>query len=147
MKIKKYAKILVIAIAICYILAVIVSSMMIRQMTQITYNATAFGTTIREDIIDFKGNTAQRNYYDFYGEPTKQKENQISMAKEFKIKTICAVSLFPLWREYYLNPFIMDGDQYSIIRSYGDEQRIIYGSNAYPFTYPLVLYAIDNAFE
>ena len=146
-KLKKYIRCAIFVAIGCYILAVIISIAMMSQMTQITYNATAYGTTLREDIVDFKTNIAQRNYYDFYGKPTDHKENLISPAKEFGIKCVCSFSLLPLWRKNYFNPFIMDGDQYNIARSYKESENVIYGSNAYPLTYWFVLQAIDNAFK
>lgn len=146
-KLKKYIRFSLFVAIGCYIFAVIISIVIMSQMTQITYNATAYGTTLREDIIDFKTNTARRNYYDFYGNQTGHKENLISPAKEFGIKCVCSISLFPLWRKNYFNPFIMDGDQYNIARSYEERESVIYGSNAYPLTYWFVLQAIDNAFK
>jgi len=58
-KLKKYIRCAIFVAIGCYILAVIISIAMMSQMTQITYNATAYGTTLREDIVDFK--TRQRD--------------------------------------------------------------------------------------
>ncbi len=146
-KLKRYIRYVIIMAIGCYILAVIISIAMMSQMTKITYNATAYGTTLREDILDFKTNTAQRNYYDFYGNSTDHKENLISSAREFRIKSVCSFSLLPLWRKNYYNPLIMDGDHYNIARSYKESESVIYGSNAYPLTYWFVLQAIDNDFK
>ncbi|WFA07808.1 hypothetical protein [Tissierella sp. Yu-01] len=146
-KFKKYFRYAILMAIGCYILAVTISIAMMSKMTKITYNATAYGTTLIEDIVDFKTNTAQRNYYDFDGNPTDHKENLISPIKEFGIKSVCSFSLFPLWRKNYFNPFIMDGDQYNIARSYKENENVIYGSNAYPLTYWFVLWAIENAFK
>ena len=144
---KKIIKILISIVFVCYIALVIISSVMLSQITQITYRASAFGTVIREDIIDFKENAAWRNYYDFNKTPVQQKENKIDAEKASEIKFICAVSLFPLWRESYHNPSILDGDQYVIIRTYDNEESATYGSNAYPLTYAFVLSAINSVFE
>ncbi|WMJ77528.1 MULTISPECIES: hypothetical protein [unclassified Sedimentibacter] len=146
-KLKKYIRSAIFVVIGCYISAVIISSAMMSQMTQITYNATAYGTTLREDIVDFKTNTVQRNYYDYYGNPTGHKENLINPTKEFGIKCVCSFSLLPLWRKNYFNLLIMDGDQYNIVRSYKESENVIYGSNAYPLTYWFVLQAIDNTLK
>ena len=143
--IDKYSRYMIIAVVSSYIVAVIVSSIMMCQMTQITYNATAYGITIRKDIIDFDASKSQRNYYDYYGELTNHDENTLDTAKKFKIKLICSLSLFPLWQESYNNPSIMDGDCYNIIQSYEKDASTIYGSNAYPLTYQLVMMVFENA--
>ena len=147
MRIKFLAKIsryLIITVIGCYVLSVIISAFMMSQMIQITDNATAYGVTIREDVIDFKEKIASRNYYDFNGELRKNEETAISTAELIKIKLVCSVSLFPIWQEYYYNPGIMDGDQYSIHRVYEKNESAIYGSNAYPVTYPFVFYVINK---
>ena len=54
---------------------------------------------------------------------------------------------FPLWRERYYNPNVMDGDQYSMVRSYEKVESVIYGGNAYPITYIFVFNAINNVFD
>lgn len=146
-KLKRYFRYAILIVIGCYILAVTISIAMMSQMTKITYNTTAYGTTLSEYIVDFKANTAQRNYYDFDSNPRDYKENVISPIKEFGIKTVCSFSLFPLWRKNYFNPLIMDGDKYNIVRSYKERENVIYGSNAYPLTYWFVLWAIGNAFK
>ena len=134
-----------IAIAGGYIIAVIISAIMMSQMTQITYNATAYGAVIREDTINFEANTAQRIYYDFDGELRGHEDSQIGAADIFKIKSVCSLSLFPLWQKIYYNPYIMDGDQYNIVRAYNNSESVVFGSNAYPLTYRLVMMVIENA--
>ncbi|MDR7856326.1 hypothetical protein [Tissierella sp.] len=146
-KLKRYFRYAILMAIGCYILAVTISIAMMSQMTKITYNATAWGRTLTEYIVDFKTNTAQVNYYDFDGNPWDHKENIISPIKEFRIKSVCSFSLFPLWRKNYENPFIMDGDQYNIVRSYKERENVIDGSSAYPLTYWFVLWAIHNAFK
>lgn len=146
-KFKKYIRYFIIVVFGNYILAVIISAVMMSQMTQITYKTTTFGITIEENILNFKANTAQRNYYDYNRELINHEENSIDKLNNFNIKLICSLSLFPLWRKNYDNPSIMDGDQYTIIRSYENGESIIYGSNAYPLTYAFVLSAINSAFR
>jgi len=130
-----------------YILALVLSAIMMSQMTQISYHATAYGVTFREDIIDFETNAAKRNYYDFDGNPREETETSISNSEKLKIKAICSFSLFPLWQEYYVNPNVEDGDQYHMVRSYEKGESVIYGSNAYPITYVFVFDAINNVFD
>jgi len=144
----KFSRYLIITVVGSYILTLILSAIMMSQMTQITYHATDHGVTIREDIIDFDTtNAAKRNYYDYYGNPQEKIETSISNSEKFKIKVICSFSLFPLWHEYYDNPNVMDGDQYHIVRSYEKGESVIYGGNAYPITYILVFNAINNVFD
>ena len=145
--INKYGRYLIIAVIGIYIVATIASGVMMSQMTQITYNATAYGTTLRKDIIDFDANKSQRNYYHYDGELREQKENTLSTAEQLKIKVIFSFSLFPLWQKHYYNPSIMDGDYYNIIRSYKNDESTINGSNAYPLTYRFFMKAIKNAVE
>ena len=145
--INKYGRYLIIAVIGIYIIATIASGIMMSQMTQITYNATAYGTTLRKDIIDFNTNKSQRNYYHYDGELREQKEKTIGTEEQLKIKVICSLSLFPLWQKHYYNPSIMDGDYYNIIRSYKNDESTVYGSNSYPLTYRFVMRAIKNTME
>ena len=145
--VEKYGKILGIAIIGSYFLAIIVSAIMMIQMTQIKYNTSRWMHIIREDIIDFKTNTAQRSYYDYNRELTKHEENTIGAEKKLEIKLVCVFSLFPIWHKNYIDPSIMDGEQYSIIRTYGNSESVVNGSNAYPLTYQLVMMTIDNALK
>ena len=143
----KVGRYLLIIVLGSYIVAVIVSAVMMAQMKQITYNSTAYGVTIKEVKIDFAASTAMRNYYDFYGEHKEQKENPINGLKKIQIKAACTFSLFPIWQEYYHNPWVMDGDYYNIVRGYESGESVFYGSNAYPLTYWFVYGAIHNAIE
>ena len=127
---------LLFAVVGSYIVAVIVSAIMMSQMTQITYSASAFGRTIREDVIDFKANTALRKYWDFNGKLERQEEYSIDTTKKISSNLKCVFSLFPLWGDYH-NSYILDGGQYSITRSYGKCESIVSGSNAYPLTLKL----------
>ena len=136
-----------IAVLGIYVVAVIVSAVLMAQMKQITYTSNAWGKIIMEAKIDFTESRATRIYNDIYGELREQKENPISDAKKTQIKAICSFSLFPIWRKNYNNPRIMDGDQYSIVRRYENSESVIYGSNAYPLTYRFVYKAIYNAIE
>lgn len=138
---RKIGQYLIRAVIGSYIIAVIVSAIMIMRMNQITYGSTAYGVTIEEVIIDFASSTASNNHYDYYGELTDFKELPISSSKIIQIKTVCAISLFPIWQVYYDNPWISDGDKYVIKRSYESGESTIYGSNAYPLTY-LLFYRI-----
>ena len=143
--INKYGRYLIIAVIGSYIVATMASGIMMSQMTHITYNATAYGTTIREDIIDFNAGKSQQNYYQYDGELREHTDRIIGTTEQFKIRVICSLSLFPLWQKHYYNPSIMDGDYYNIIRSYKNDENTIYGSNAYPLTYRFVMRAIKNA--
>ncbi|MDR1588617.1 MAG: hypothetical protein LBS51_00285 [Oscillospiraceae bacterium] len=143
----KVGRYLLIAVLGSYVVAVIISAVMMAQMKQITYNSTAYGVTIKEVKIDFLSSTAIRNYYDFYGEQSEHKENAISNAKIMQIKTVCTISLLPIWQRDYHNPWVMDGDQYNIVCGYKNGERSFYGSNAYPLPYWLVYGVIHNAIE
>ena len=143
----RFTRYLIISIAGSYIVSLILSAIMMSQMTQIAYHVTDFGVTLREDVIDFDTNAARRNYYDYYGNSQETTEREISNTEKFKIKVICVFSLFPLWREYYANPNVMDGDQYHIVRSYKNGESVVYGGNAYPITYIFVYSAISSAFD
>ncbi|MCL2462087.1 MAG: hypothetical protein FWF44_05425 [Defluviitaleaceae bacterium] len=149
-KIKKFLKffrVFIYAIIGLYTLAVIISAILMSQIQQITYNALAFGVTIRTNIVDFQTNIAQQDINNFDGELKEHKENSISEERSFKIKTICALSLLPLWLKNYHNPFVLDGDYYNIVRSYKNSSIVTYGSNAYPLGYDFVLNAILGAIE
>lgn len=140
---EKYSRFLMIAIMGSYIIAVLASAIMMIQMTQITYHDTAWGTTLREDRIDFRANTYELTYYDLHGEMRSHYENSISIVKKLNTKLICSLSLFPLWRKNYYNPGVMDGHHYNIVRAYGNSKSEVYGSNAYPLTYSFVMKAIE----
>ena len=142
---QRFVVIAAISITIVYAVAVIVSTVMVNQMTEITYRATAYGVTIREDVVSFEMNSSQRSYYGFDGEIKSTEESAIDIAEKRKIRLICSFSLFPLWQKSYYNPYVMDGDQYIIERTYGDNSSLIHGGNAYPLTYRLVMWAIENA--
>ena len=130
-----------VSIAGGYIIAFAISAVMMSQMTQITYKLIAYGEAVREDVVDFGVNTVQRNHkYSL----DKNATSEISTAEIFKIKSICSLSLFPLWQKHYYNPFIMDGDQYTIIRAYRDSESVVSGYNAYPLAYRLVMMVIEN---
>jgi len=143
----KTGRYMLIAILGSYIVAVIISAVMMAQMKQITYNSTEYGAAIKELRIDFGSNTATRIYYDFYGEPREIKENPISNSKKVQIKTVCTFSVFPIWQKYYNNPWVMDGDYYNIVRGYENSESVFYGSNAYPLTYWFVYEVIHNAID
>ena len=143
--IDKFGRYLIIAVIGSYIVATIASGIMMSQMAQITYNATAYGTTIRQDIIDFNAGKSQQNYYHYDGELREHTEKITGTTEQLKIKVICSISLFPLWQKHYHNPSIMDGDYYNIIRGYQNHESIVNGSNAYPLTYKPVMRAIKNA--
>ena len=143
----KTGRYLLIAILGSYIVAVIVSAVLMAQMKQIIYNSTAYGVTIKELRIDFTSNMATRVYYDFYGEQRELKENPISKAREIQIKAVCTISLFPIWQKYYHNPWVMDGDYYNIVRGYENNESVFYGRNAYPLTYWFVYGVIHNTID
>jgi len=143
----KAGRYLLIAILGSYIVAVLISAVMMTKMKQITYNSTAYGVTIKQLRIDFASNTATRIYNDFYGEQREHKENPISNSKKMQIKAVCTVSLLPIWQKYYHNPWVMDGDYYNIVRGYENSERVFYGSNAYPLTYWFVYKAIHNTID
>jgi len=150
-RIKSLSKVLwllIIAAAIAYVTAAIVSWVKMSEMRKITYQATAFGFVIRKDTVDFENNTAERIYFGWngeLGEPYEQNKNSFDESEEFRIKLVFSLSLFPLWREEYVDWDVFDGDQYSIIRSYEDSESVVSGSNAYPLTYRFVMSAIENA--
>ncbi|MGL5435616.1 MAG: hypothetical protein ACRDBO_09515 [Lachnospiraceae bacterium] len=143
----KIGRYLIRAVIGSYIIAVIVSAIMITQMNQITYSSTAYGVTIKEVSIDFASNTATRSYYDYYGELVDFTENPISSSKKMQIKTVCAISLIPIWQEYYHNPWVLDGDNYYITKGYESSESVFYGSNAYPLTHWFVYWIIHGAIE
>lgn len=143
----RLSRCLIIVVIGSYIVTMVGSAIMMGRMTQITYNATAFGATIREDIIDFDANITKRSCFDFVGNLTVNQETTMSKPEEMVIKVVCSVSLFPLWHESYENPYIMDGDQYNIVRHCDNGSSVVYGSNAYPLTYRLVMMAIERAIE
>ena len=139
---EKYGRYFTIAVVGSYVLAVIVSGIMMSQMIKMTYNPIYFFSE-REDVINFKENTVQQNYY-HYGELEDHKEKALGTAEKIKIKVICSFTLFPLWRRSYNNPYICDGDQYLIVRKYENGESVTYGSNAYPLTYWLVMTAFKD---
>lgn len=130
-----------------YILVVIISAVMMSKMTRITYNAIAYGTTIKTIVVDFAENTAQKTTSDFYGKQMTNQKNSIKALEEIHIKAMCSLALLPLWRKTYDNPWVVCGDHYNIIRSYGNNESPVYGSNAYPLTYWLIMRTINGAVE
>lgn len=127
-----------------YLIAVIASAVFMSRMTSLTYNATDFGVTLAEYQIDFEANTAERNYYNnTLSEHTKC---FLTANQERKLKIIAAFFLIPLWKSNYNNINIYDGDQWNLVKRYGNTKQITFGSNAHPFTYHFVLAAIQDVF-
>ena len=143
---KKRVSYFIFGIVGVYILAVGISAVMMSQTTQITYDAHGEGLKLRTIVIDFKENTAQNIYYNLYdvnlGLPLEIKEYPINTSTKLQIKTVCSFSLFPLWRKNYYNYRILDGDEYYITITYGNNERVIYGANSYPLTYRPVMWII-----
>lgn len=146
---EKYSRYLMITVVGSYIVAAIASVIMMNQMTQVIYNSTEYGSIWKQISIDFENNTAWQIIYEFNGdgEIKEHRENPLSDAAKMKIKAVCAFSLFPLWQKSFDNPWVMDGDQYNIVRNYKNGNSVIYGSNAYPLTYWLVYRVIYNSIE
>ena len=144
---KKIAKYIALAIASIYLLLLIISGVFMASMMSVTYESSFIGVTVEHYKIDFKANTTDRSYYNVDGTPRAYYSNELTAGQEIKLKTICIVSLMPLWRRNYNNPFIMDGDQWDVIRNYGKFKHETYGSNAYPLTYRWVLWAIADTMK
>lgn len=144
---KTLFKRILIFFSISYVLALILSLVLVIRMSSIIYESTAFGLVLEEYKLDFISNKSEYNNFDFDGIQVKHEEINLSSLQEFKFKTLFAISLVPLWKKSYDNPFIMDGDQWNMTRSYSNEKKdITYGSNAYPVTYSFVLRVIKGLF-
>ncbi len=144
---KTLFKRILIFFSISYVLALILSLALVNGMSSIIYESTAFGLVLEEYKLDFISNKAEYNSFDFDGIQVEHEEINLSSSQEFKFKTLFAISLVPLWKESYDNPFIMDGDEWIMTRAYSNEEKdITYGSNAYPVMYPFVLHAIKGLF-
>ncbi len=63
------------------------------------------------------------------------------------LQKICAATCMPLWRSSYINLSVADGDQWGITAGYGDMEKSVYGSNAYPLTYRSVYKKIRSIAE
>lgn len=145
---KRMFKRILLFFGISYMLAVILSVVLAIRMSSIVYESTAFGIVLHEYKLDFISNKAECNRYDFDEVQVEHEEIELSSLQEWKFKTLFAISLGPLWRKSYYNPFIMDGDQWNITRVYSNEKKdITYGSNAYPLMYSFVLHAIEGLFS
>lgn len=116
-------------------------------MTSLTYNDIGFGITLTEYIIDFESNMAERNYYDFSGMQTAHTSVILKSNQESELKLVLALSLFPLWRNSYINPRIMDGNQWRFIKNYNTKEYFTYGSNAYPLTYNWVMFEMGKIYK
>jgi len=142
----RYFSIITVALVVTsYIVAIIISTSIMNQMTQITYKAIGYGVTLREDIIDFKENIAQINFYDYSGGLRESKNISIEAKDLARIKRISSLSLFPLWQSSYYDQGIASGDQYVFIMESEENERNVFGSNAYPLTYQLVVRSIKSA--
>ena len=129
-----------------YLMAVIASAVFMSRMTSLTYNATGFGVTLAEYQIDFEANTAERNYYNYDNTLSEHTKCFLTANQERKLKIIAAFPLMPLWKSNYNNPNIYDGNQWNLVKRYGNTKQITFGSNAYPLTYSFVLAAIQDVF-
>lgn len=97
--------------------------------------------------LDFVDDRAELNFYDFDGTRSAHAEQTFSAAQQTKIRLVCAISLMPLWRDDYYNPFVEDGDHWHTIMTYSNREKTTYGSNSYPLTYRFVYHAIMSVFD
>lgn len=145
--IKKRLLQILLVLAITYGVLVIISGIFTLRMTAFSHNSSAFGRTIRTYTIHFTEQRATWNVYDFDDQLISQQEVNLSKWDVVKIKLILSVAIAPCWRKSYNNPFILDGDQWHVIREYGDKKVKTYGSNAYPMFYQVVLHTIKEEFN
>ncbi|MEG2687264.1 MAG: hypothetical protein RR954_09155 [Christensenellaceae bacterium] len=146
-KLKKLAPRVLIIFFVIYLLCLIYCGVSVFKMQTLTYNSTGWGIVLTEYKLDFVGDLTVLNYYDFDGTLSTHTQNTFSPAQQTKVRLVCAISLMPLWRGEYDNPYVMDGDQWHTIITYGNREKTTYGSNSYPLTYCFVHNTIISIFD
>ena len=145
---EKYGRYFTVTVAISvagsYIITVVISAIMMSQMTQIVYTSYDLGLPGRSDIIIFSESTAIRIYRH---DPDMSVEKEMNRTEIFGLRFVCSIALFPLWQDSYNNPRTVCGDMYFIVRTYRDSESEIFGSNSYPLTYWLFKLAIEGTLK
>lgn len=118
-----------------YLLGLICCTVLVFHMRTLNYSSMGWGVVLVEYKFDFVNNLTEVNYYDYDGTLTTHKEDSFTKEQQMKLRLASAISLMPIWRNYYYNPAVSDGDQWFVIISYDEREKHTYGSNSYPFLY------------
>lgn len=136
-----------VVLVVIYLLCLVYCTASVFTMQALTYNSMGWGAILAEYKLDFAEDSIELNYYDFDGTLSTHLESAFTPAQQAKVRLSCAISLMPLWRSAYDNPFVMDGDQWRTITVYNSGEKITYGSNSYPITYHFVYHTIMSVFD
>lgn len=145
--IKRIAGMILSGIVLLYLAGLLYSTVLVFRMQELNYTAWGWGVVLVEYNLDFANHYAERNYYDFDGALSSHVEGAFSEGEQTEIRLVCAISLIPLWKSEYVDPYVSDGDQWEITIDDGEKGKSTYGYNAYPFTYRLVYGSIRSIFE
>ncbi len=96
------------------------------------FESLGFGQVLFEYQLDLDTGLAEYNSYEYDGTLRTHKEGRLSDAQQKQLQRACGLALVPLWKDQYVDPRICDGDQWRMVIGYEDEEKGIFGSNAYP---------------
>ena len=130
-----------------YLLCLIFCTVSVSNMHTLYYSSSGWGVVLVEYKLDFDNDLAEVNYYDYDGTLKTHSENTFSAEQQKKVRLACALSFMPVWKYYYNNPGVSDGDHWHMIITYKEKEKHTYGSNAYPFMYRFVYDAIRSVVD
>lgn len=115
--------------AVFFLLSVII----VNGYDSVDYQSGGFGIVMDQVTVDMKSGDGHITCRSSNDEITLDTDITVSEKDLRELKLKMAFSLAPFWFPRYVDPMILDGNQWRFYFYSGDSQKYVYGSNAEPF--------------